>query len=92
VGGGWGVAPIQPFRPALGAESRVCYPGYAADRQPQWALTFYYRSQSTANLNEKLIHCYHWGSTCDFQPIVLPHYSIIDCLISRLIDLNGLCL
>jgi hypothetical protein len=29
------VAPIRPFRVALGAESRVCYPDNTADRQPQ---------------------------------------------------------
>jgi hypothetical protein len=27
------IAPTQPFRAALGAESRVCYPGNTADRQ-----------------------------------------------------------
>jgi hypothetical protein len=29
------IAPTQPFRAALGAESRVCYPGNTADRQTQ---------------------------------------------------------
>jgi hypothetical protein len=29
------IAPTQPFRAALGAESRVCYPGKTADRQRQ---------------------------------------------------------
>jgi hypothetical protein len=47
-------------RAALGTESRVCYLGNTADRQTQWALTHYHLSQSTANLNRKLIHCHHW--------------------------------
>jgi hypothetical protein len=46
----------------LGAESRVYYLGNIADRQPQWALTYCYLSQSTANQNEKLIHCPRWDS------------------------------
>jgi hypothetical protein len=29
------IAPTQPYRAALGAESRVCYPGKTADRQTQ---------------------------------------------------------
>jgi hypothetical protein len=29
------IAPTQPFRAALGAESRVCYPGNTADKQTQ---------------------------------------------------------
>jgi hypothetical protein len=29
------IAPTQPFRAALDAESRVCYPGNTADRQTQ---------------------------------------------------------
>jgi hypothetical protein len=52
----WGIciAPTQPFRAALGAESRVCYPGNTADRQTQrGALTYNHLSQSTANQNEK---------------------------------------
>jgi hypothetical protein len=40
------IAPTQPFRAALGAESRVCYPGNTADRQT-------HLSQSTANENGK---------------------------------------
>jgi hypothetical protein len=47
---------------ALGAESRVCYPGNTADRQTQWALTYYHLSQSTANQNGKLIHGHRWDS------------------------------
>jgi hypothetical protein len=43
------IAPTQPFQAALGAESRVCYPGNTADRQTQWALTYYHLSESTAN-------------------------------------------
>jgi hypothetical protein len=53
------IAPTQPFRAALGAESRVCYP---ADRQTQSALTYYHLSQSTANQNGKLIHFHRWDS------------------------------
>jgi hypothetical protein len=30
---GISTAPSQPFRAALGAESRMCYPGHTADRQ-----------------------------------------------------------
>jgi hypothetical protein len=56
------VAPIQPFRAALGTESRVCYPGNTADRLTQWALTYYHLSQSTANQNGKLFHCHRWYS------------------------------
>jgi hypothetical protein len=56
------IAPTQPFRAALGAESRVCYPGITADRQTQWVLAYYHVSESTANQNEKLIHCHHWDS------------------------------
>jgi hypothetical protein len=50
----------------LGAESRVCYPGH---RQPQWELTYSnsYLSQSTANQNQKLIHCHRWG--LNLQPL-----------------------
>jgi hypothetical protein len=29
------IAPTQPFRAALGAESRMCYPGNTANRQTQ---------------------------------------------------------
>jgi hypothetical protein len=29
------IAPTEPFRAALGAESRVCYPGNTTDRQTQ---------------------------------------------------------
>jgi hypothetical protein len=50
------------FRAALGAESRVCYPGNKTDRQAQRALTYYHLSQSTANQNGKLIHCHRWDS------------------------------
>jgi hypothetical protein len=56
------IAPIQPSRAAQGAESRVCYPANTVDRQTQWALTYYHLSQSTANQNEKLIHCHRWDS------------------------------
>jgi hypothetical protein len=56
------IASTQPFRAALGAESRVCYPCNTADRQTQWALTYYHFSQSTANPNGKLIHCHRWDS------------------------------
>jgi hypothetical protein len=31
--------PIQLYLAALGAESRVCYPGNTTDHQPQWAFT-----------------------------------------------------
>jgi hypothetical protein len=61
------IAPTQPFPAALGPESRVCYPGNTADRQTQWALTYYNLSQSTANQNGKLIHCWDsnlWSSGC----------------------------
>jgi hypothetical protein len=60
------IAPIQPFRAALGTKSRVCYgyclTGTTADRQTQWALSYYHLSQSTANQNGKLIHCHRWDS------------------------------
>jgi hypothetical protein len=56
------IAPTQPFRVVLGAESRVCYPGYTADGQLQWALTYCYLSQSTANQNDKFIQCHRWVS------------------------------
>jgi hypothetical protein len=55
------VASTRPFQAALGAESRVCNAGNTADSQPQWALTYRYISQSTANQNEKLIHRHRWG-------------------------------
>jgi hypothetical protein len=51
-------AHAQPIRTAAsGAEcviriTQVCNPGNTADRQPQWALTFCYLSQSTANQNK----------------------------------------
>jgi hypothetical protein len=45
------IVPTRPFRAALSAESRVCYPGNTADRQPQWALTCFYLSQS---INRKI--------------------------------------
>jgi hypothetical protein len=50
--------------PALSGGSRrwVCYPGNTADRQTQWALTYYHLPQSTANQNGKLIHCHRWDS------------------------------
>jgi hypothetical protein len=48
------IALTQPFRAALGAESRVCYLGNTADRQTQRrTLTYYHLSQSTANHNGK---------------------------------------
>jgi hypothetical protein len=56
------IAPTQPFRAALGAESKVCYPGNTADRQIQWGLTYCHLSQSTANQSKKLIHCHCWDS------------------------------
>jgi hypothetical protein len=56
------IALTQPFWAALGAESRVCYPGNTADRQTQWALTYYHLSQSTANQNGQLINCHRWDS------------------------------
>jgi hypothetical protein len=56
------IAPTQPFRAALGAESRVCYQGNTADRQTEWALTYYHLSQSTANQNGKWIHGHRWDS------------------------------
>jgi hypothetical protein len=56
------IAPTQPFRAALGAESRVCYPGNMADRQTQWAFTYYHLLQSTEIQNGKLIHCHRWDS------------------------------
>jgi hypothetical protein len=56
------IAPTQPFRAALGAESKVCYPSNTADRQTQRALTYYHLSQSAANQNRKLIHCHRWDS------------------------------
>jgi chromosome segregation ATPase len=46
----------------LGAESRACYPDNTADRQPQWAFTYCYLSQPTANHNEMSTHCHCWGS------------------------------
>jgi hypothetical protein len=52
------IAPTQPFRVALGAESRVCYLGNTAGRQPQWALAYCYLSQSSPKENERLIHCH----------------------------------
>jgi hypothetical protein len=55
------IAPTQPYQAALSAESRVCYLGNTVDRQPHWALTYCYLSQSTANENEKSTHCHHWG-------------------------------
>jgi hypothetical protein len=39
------IAPTQPFRAALGAESRVFYPGNTADRQTKWALTSHSQQQ-----------------------------------------------
>jgi hypothetical protein len=40
----------------------VCYPGNTAERQPLWALSYCYLSQSTVTQNEKLIHCHRWDS------------------------------
>jgi hypothetical protein len=70
------IALTQPFRAALGAESRVCYLGNmnTADRQTPWALTYYHLSQSTANQNGKLVHCHRW----EFEPVIfgmLAHLS-----------------
>jgi hypothetical protein len=56
------IAPTQPFWVALSVESRVCYRGNMADRQTQWALTYYHLTHSTANQNGKLIHCHRWDS------------------------------
>jgi hypothetical protein len=55
------IAPTQPYWAALGTESRVCYPGNIAVSQPQWALTYCYLSQSTANQNKKSTHWLCWG-------------------------------
>jgi hypothetical protein len=38
----------------IGAESRVCYQGNMADRQPQWALTCCYLSPSKTNSERKV--------------------------------------
>jgi hypothetical protein len=43
------IASTQAYWEALGAESRVCYPGNTADSQAQWALTYCYHSQSAAS-------------------------------------------
>jgi hypothetical protein len=82
------IAPTQPFRAALGAKSRVCYLGNTADRQTQWALTYCYRLQSTANRNGKLIHCHRWdlnlwSSGClrtslTTQPSLNPNGTVIN--------------
>jgi hypothetical protein len=45
----------------LDAESRVCYPGNTAVRQPQRALTYCCLWQSTASQNEKK-NCHCWDS------------------------------
>jgi hypothetical protein len=42
---------LNPYWPALGAESRLCYPGNTADL-----------SQSTASQNKRSSLCHHWGS------------------------------
>jgi hypothetical protein len=68
------LAPTQPVLVAIGTENRVCYPGNTADRQPKWALRYCYFSQSTANQNEKLIHCDCWSS--DLQPSARKHASV----------------
>jgi hypothetical protein len=61
--------------PTLPGDSRrrVYYPGNSTDRQPQWAVTYCYLSQSTANQNKKIIiivfikrtyplnKCHHWN-------------------------------
>jgi hypothetical protein len=52
------IAPTQPYRAALGSESKVCC---TADRQSQWALTYCNLSQSTATQNETSTHCHRWG-------------------------------
>jgi hypothetical protein len=44
-----------------------------ADRQTQWALTYYHLLQSTANQNGKLIHCHCWDSYLYFR--MLAHFS-----------------
>jgi hypothetical protein len=47
---------------ALHTKSSVCYSGNTADSQLQWALTYCYLSQSTANQNKKSIQCHGRGS------------------------------
>jgi hypothetical protein len=57
------ISPTQLFRVAfIRRWEQRALPRTTADEQPQWALMYCYLLQSTANKNEKLITCNHWGS------------------------------
>jgi hypothetical protein len=53
------------FWAALVAESRECYPENTADRQPQWALKYYYLLQSTASERKTTLSATAGIRTCD---------------------------
>jgi hypothetical protein len=63
------IAPTQPFLAALGAESRLCYPGNTADRQTQrGALTYYHRSLAVNSKSERNVNSL---PQLGFEPVII---------------------
>jgi hypothetical protein len=83
----WGICitPTQPLWVGLGAESRVCYPGNTADRQPQWALMYCHLLQSTqaGELSENSLISEIFVSTSEknWQVFLLNAYAFRDFFI-----------